>query len=304
MSRLDIFGLGRQTAGMGTKVTTMTAYPPVEDVSVDTKRDELTIEETIGNRGPTGLDYGTRHFEIDVKLAPRYTSLLKLLEPFCGQSTAGVFDIMAATRIPEWCSIFVVRKDPSPPIIDLFWDARGEEFSLTCAPNDYLKGDFKFIALDLDDTQSAPTPTPDLGKRWKFTNVVVNINLAGAGSAAVKCRDAMVTFGNSLDTDEAVLGDRKLYGLPYGNLKGEIKFSPREALNAYYREALKADPTTTAVTLVASNGTNTLTADIKACEFIDAPAKVDGGEVLKMVEVTARAKYDSVSGQFITFTVV
>jgi hypothetical protein len=302
VSRLDIFGIGRQTAGMGTKVTTMTAYPPVEDVSVDTKRDELTIEETIGNRGPTGLDYGTRHFEIDVKCAPRFASLPKLLEAFAGQATAGVHDIMAASKIPEWVSMFVVRKDPATPIVDLFWDARGEEFSLTCAPNDYLKGDFKFIALDLDDTQAAPTPTPDLGKRWKFSQVIVYVNLNAAGEVAVKCRDATVTFGNNLDTDEAVLGDRKLYNLPYGNLKGEVKFSPRETLNAYYREALKADPTTTTVRLSATNGTNTIEANVKACEFIDAPAKVDGGEVLKMIEISARAKYDSVSGQFMTFT--
>src|SRR5213082_1653928 len=151
MSRVDFVGLARQPAGQGTKVTTMEYFVPVESSSVNQNREELTIEETVGNRFPTGLDYGTRYFEVPMSGAPRMASIPRVISGFLGQPTtvAGAggdvgaythtFDPTVAGKVPEFHSIFAVRKDPNPAIVDLFWDARGNELALNVAPNDFLK---------------------------------------------------------------------------------------------------------------------------------------------------------------------
>jgi hypothetical protein len=311
MSRVDVVGLGRQPAGAGTKVTAMDYYVPVETSAPDDNQQELTIEETVGDRFPTGLDYGTRFFTIPLQGAPRPASVPRILSAFMGQpdTVAGAgadtgafthtFDPTLAGKVPEWHSAYVVRNDPNPPIVDLFWDARGNEVTFSCAPNDYLKMDATLIALDLDDTQSAPVPTTDVTQRWKFTQVVAEVSLDGGTTwTAIPCANASVTYQNNLDTDEAILGSRKLYALPFGNADCEVRFSPRQALATHYRRAMLADPISVAVRLTATGALivpggamlSTFQWIVSACEYISAPAPVDGSSVLKMIEVTARAK--------------
>jgi hypothetical protein len=126
-------------------------------------------------------------------------------------------DPTAAGKIPEWHSIFVVRNDPNPAIVDLFWDARGNEVTFSVAPNDYLKMEANYIALDLDDTQSNPAVTADTSRR-KFSECTGEISLDGGATwTAMALANWSITYGNALDTDEAVLGSRKLYALPAGN---------------------------------------------------------------------------------------
>lgn len=317
MSRVDIVGLAKQSA-FGTKTTVMEHYPPEVSMDITDNRQALTIEETIGSRFPTGLDYGTRYFDLAINGAFRPASGPRMKSGFLGApdtvaGTAGdtgsfvhTFDPTLAGKTPVPHSLFGVRKDPSPAIVDLFWDALGNTFDETYAPNAYVLGTYNWIALDLDDTQSAPSPSRDTSARWKFSQVAVFVNLAGAGEVAVKCASASVSYNNNLDTDEAILGSRKLYALPVGNADCEIKFSPREALNTYYREALKADPTTSSLRIVATGpaiaGTTkffTVETDVSAFEITDAPASISGADVLKMVEVTGRAKLDDVTGKFV-----
>jgi hypothetical protein len=318
MSRIDIVGLARQGSGMGTKETTMEYFPPEITADVAQQREALTIEETLGSRAPSGLDYGTRFFELPLNGALRPAAGPRMKSGFLGQPTsvAGAagdagsnvhtFDPLAAGKVPEPHSLFCVRKDPNPPIVDLFWDAIGNSFEETYAPNAYVLGTYNWIALDLDDSQSAPSPSRDTSHRWKFSEVTVYINLDGGGEAAVKCAAATVTYNNNLDTDEAVLGSRKLYALPAGNIDCEFRFSPRETLNDYYRESLKADPTTSAARILAKGPAIGATSKffqletiIPAFEITEAPAAISGADVLKMIEVTGRAKLDDTSGQVI-----
>lgn len=317
MSRIDAFGLARQTAGFGTKVSTMEYFPPVETSEPDTDNTEIEVNETSGTRFPTGIEYGTLFHRIPVSLAPRMDSLPRLLSGALGQPTTTTptapaklhtFDPTAAGKVPEPHSMFVVRKDPSPAIVDLFWDALVDSFSIDFAANDVMKANFNYVALDLDDTQAAPTVTSDISKRRVFTEVVVYFD-SGAGEAAIKCQSAGVTYSNNLDTDEAILGTRKLYALPYGNADCEVRFSPREALAAHYRRAMTASPTTCTMRIVATGATITgaekqkVEIDIAAFEYLKAPAAVSGAEVLKMVEVTGRAKLSDTTSKFVTVLV-
>jgi hypothetical protein len=321
MSRVDIVGLAKQSA-FGTKQTVMEHFPPEVSMDVTDNRSTLAIEETIGSRFPTGQDYGTRYFDLKMQGALRPASLPRVKSGFMGApvttayaagdagSYQHVFDPTLGGAAPVAHSIFAVRKDPATPIVDLFFDGIGNTFTETYAPNAYVMGEWDWITLDLDDTQAAPTPSRDTSPRWKFSQVVVYVNLNGAGEAAVKCAEASVAYNNNLDVDEAVLGSRKLYALPVGNADCQITFSPREALNSYYREALKADPTTSSLRIVATGPAISTTSKfftvettIPAFEITDAPATIDASTVLKMVQVTGRCKLDDISGKFVTQSV-
>src|ERR1043166_5172378 len=175
MSRVDSVGLAVQTAGMGTKVTSMEYWVPVETANVTANRQTLTIEETIGTRFATALDYGTRFFDVPMAGAPRASSFPRILSGFMGNPvTTGsspythTFDPTLSGKVPDPHSIYVVRNDPKsagqPAIVDLFWDARGNEIAIDIASNDYVKMNAAWIALDLDDTQSAPVASYDSSK--------------------------------------------------------------------------------------------------------------------------------------------
>jgi hypothetical protein len=318
MSRLDIVGIAKQSA-LGTKQTTMEQFPPEVSMDPTVNRTQVQIDETLGSRFPSGQDNGTKYYDLKMSGALRPTSLPRIKSGFMGAPvttafTAGdagsyqhVFDPTLGGAAPVAHSIFAVRKDPSPAIVDLFFDAIGNSFTETYAPNAYVMGEWDWIALDLDGTQSAPSPSRDTSPRFKFDQVAVYVNLNGAGEAAVKCAEASVAYNNNLDVDEAVLGSRKLYALPVGNADCQITFSPREALNSYYRENLKDDPTTSSLRIVATGPAIAATSKfytvetvVSAFEITDAPATIDAATVLKMVQVTARCKLDDVTGKFVT----
>jgi hypothetical protein len=333
MSRIDRVGIARQSSGQGTAaVATMEYFPTVESADENQNRETLSIEETVGNRFPTGIDYGTRFFEVPLALAPRMSSYPRLLSGFLGQpdsvaggtalSTAGsnvhTFDPTGggtATKIAEWHTLLVERNDPSAPIIDSFYNARGNEFEMSVQPNDFLRSSMSWIALDVDGSGTAHgggTVGRDTSHRRKFSEVTIELDTTGSGTAwstAVAAAWGM-TYSNQLDTDEAVLGSRSLYALPMGNATCELRFSPRESLATHYRRALQTDPTTIALRMTATGpviGTSSVTEKIVvtcwAIEVTDAPAAVSGADVLKMVEVTARAKQRDSDGAFITVAV-
>lgn len=319
MSRIDIVGFARQGAGMGTKVTVMEHFPPAQSLDVTEQQEQITVEETTGDPFPTGLDYGTRYFELALAMAPRMASAPRVKSAFLGQPTtvAGAagdagsfehtFDPAVAGKAPEPHSIFAVNEDPNPAIVGLYWDAKGNTFEETYAPNAANVGTYNLIALDLDTEQAAPVPSPDGSSRRNFKDVTVYIDLDGAGELAIPCAAASFNYDNGLDVDEAVLGSRKLYALPVGNRNAGFKFSPREALRTYWLERLKDDPTTSSARIVAkgpSIGATTkffqVETIIPAFEITDAPASVSGSDTLKMIEVTGRCKKDIATGKFIS----
>lgn len=302
MSRIDFVGLARQSAGKGTMVSTMEYYVPVESANVAISRETLEIEETTGTRFPIGIDYGTRYFEIPLAGAPRAASLPRILSGFMGQpDTTGTtplythtFDPTLAGKIAEWHSIFAVRKDPDPPIIDLFFDCRGNELAMNIAPNDYLRFDATYFGLHVDDSQTLPVPTTDMSWRTKFDQATVELSSDGGTTWAPKVSAGWgFTYNNNLDTDEAVLGSRELYALPEGNADLELRWSPREGINDAYRQNLLADPDQLAVRLTAAAVTPTgheIVVTAYSVEITDAPAAISGADVLKMIEVTARGR--------------
>jgi tail tube protein len=316
MSRVDSVGLAVQPAGMGTKVTTMEYWVPVESSAVNDNAQTLTIQETIGSRFATGLDYGTRFFDVPMAGAPRASSFPRILSGFLGNpsSVADVhtFDPTAANSIPEPHSIFAIRNDPKaagqPAIVDLFWDARGNELQINIAANDYVKMSAAWIALDIDEAQAAPVATYDTSKRFKFSQVVVGYSTGGlaglASPTAITASSAGVTYQNNLDTDEAVLGSRKLFALPTGNADAEVRFSTRSDMAGFYRRAMLADPTDIAFKMTATGASpDVLEITVAACQEISAPAPVDGSSVLKQIDVTATVHLDDTSGKFFSIAV-
>lgn len=308
MSRIDFVGLARQDGGRGDKTTIMEYFVPVETANVATNRETLEIQETTGTRFPIGIDYGTRYFEVPLAGAPRIESLPRVLSGFLGQpaTAAGIhtFDPTLAGKIAEWHSIFAVRNDPNPPIVDLFYDCRGNELQLNIAPNDYLRFDATFLGLHVDDAAVAPTPTTDMSARVKFSNANVSLSVDdGATWSPVVTAAWGITYNNNLDTDEAILGSRELYALPEGNADLEVRWSPREGMNDVYRQYLQQDPSQIAVRLQAAMGTGeSLEVIVHSCEITDTSAPISGADVLKMVEVTARGRLNP-AGKFITINV-
>lgn len=310
MARQDEFGLARQPAGKGSSgITTMDYWIPVEEADDAIEREEIIVDETLGNRFPTGLDYGTRFWRVTVRLAFRMNSLPRILSAFLGQpasSGAGptqhLFETTAANKIPEWHSGYLVRNDPSPAIIDLFYNMRGEELQIVFEPNQAPRLALTFLTLDLTDPPPAnPVSTMDVSERQKFFNTTCQIDTGGGPSTIVLARFAL-TFRNNHDTDEAVLGSRSLFDLPFGNVDMEVSFRPRAGLNDHYRRQLQQDPTSVKLVLTADNGLSgaaerEVQATAYALEYIDAPAPVRAGEVLKAVDITARAKLDA-AGKF------
>jgi len=315
MARQDEFGLARQTTGKSvTATSTMNYWVPVEEADEGQEREEIIVEETLGNRFPTGLDYGTRFFRITVRCAFRMDALPRILSAFVGQPTttgAGPFvhthTPEVAGKIPEWMSMFLVRNDPSPAIIDLFFNARGDELEIIFEPNQAPRLNATFIALDLDDAQANPTSTMDVSERQKFYNTTATIALDGGGATAITLARWALRYRNNHDTDEAVLGSRSLYDLPFGNADCEVEFSPRQDLAIHYRRQLQLNPASAKIVLTADNAgagvaDREVIATVYACEYIEAPAPVRAGEVLKMVPITARAKLDG-AGKFVDIAV-
>jgi hypothetical protein len=316
MSRVDLVALARQPAGRGVAPTTPMEYQ-VPVISSEPAPDRQTLEqdETLGSRFPSGIEYGTGFNNIPIRALPHAASFPRLLSAFLCQPdhTAvapdhqWVLDPVLAGKIPEWHSVFVVRRDPKPdPIVDLFYNARGNEFSLEVAANGFLTFTGTLLALSLDDTQADPVVAGDTSKRWTFLETLVYLSVEGGAEAAVPCASWGMDYSNGFDTDEAVLGSRDLYDLPVGNANSTVRFSPRADLPSYYRRALEIEPESVKVRMVAlsADGHRKLEVTTYASEETEAPAPIDASTTLKAVDVVARAKLDPSTGKFVKVTVL
>jgi hypothetical protein len=247
-------------------------------------------------------------------MAPRFASLGRWLSLWHGLPTTTTPDVTNAptarnhlfgSNAPKEHSIYVVRKDMSPAIIDLFWDALGDEYTISIEPNGFLMLEGKAIARANDDTQADPSATLDNSARIVFDQVKVYLSVDGAGEVEVKCRDWSATFSNNIDTDEGVLGARELYTLKEANTSCEVAFTPKESLSTHYRRALQSDPAKVKVRMEALGATIGGTTKYKlehityACEYLEAPIPVQASERQKSVEIKARARYDESVSKFV-----
>jgi hypothetical protein len=316
MSRIDKFGLAKQSA-MGTKQTTMEYWPPIETVDKDHQVDVIEVEENTGTRHPSAVDYGVEFWKLKLKApALRVSSLPRLLSMYFGAPTTTTPDVTGAptarkhafggTAAPVPHSLFVVNKDFSPNIIDLFWDALGDDLSLMVDTKSFLSGEFDVIAKELDDTQSDPSLTLDTSPRMSFDQIKAYVSVDGGGEVEVKVSSFDFKYGNSIDTDEAILGSRRLWTIKEGNTKAEVGFKVRDnsVFATWYRRALLTDPSQVKVRLMATGAviggaiTYAVEVIVYATEVLEAPANVAAGDRLKEVAVKARAHYDSAASKF------
>ena len=314
--RLDYVGLAKQAA-MGTPQTTMEYFPPVEEGDTGQERETMEVEETTGTRHPAGVDYGTEFYKPSFSGAARYSSLPRILSMFMGApTTAATAEPTAkkhtfASGNPLAHSVKIARKDANPNIVDLFTDALGDELELSIQSNGFMMFKAGLVARVLDDTQVYGTPTLDSSSRIAFDTVTAFIDVNGAGEVAMPARSFSMKYGNAIDTDDEQLGSRQLASISEGNSSCEIEFGVIGTgnLNTHYRRALKTDPDQVKIRVLATGaliGTGisfTFEQIVYACEYVEAPAALNAASRLNVVNVKARAKYDTSTSKFIELAV-
>lgn len=313
--RSDSVGIAKQTV-VGTKVTTPEYYVPVESATFESNHEIQTVEESVGHRFPTDMDVGTEFFGVTMAGKARAGSFPRILSGFLGAPTTSTpgtgvklhtFTPVSAAPVPH--SLKVSRVDPSTPIIDLAYDAYGNQLTTSVAVNDWLSFDANWVAAANDDTQTAPTVTLDTTPRFNFDECKAYISVNGGSESEVKVANWSMTYSNNFETDNFVLGQRNLYALNSGNASAEFSFTIKEALNTHYRRALMATPDNIKLRLTA---TGSIIASALPFQFeviayklnyLSAPAAVSATDRLTGIEVTARAAYDTSTSKFVEVSV-
>lgn len=320
MSRLDSVGIARQAA-KGTANTTMGYFPPVESATRPQQKESMEIEETMGHRFPSRLDYGTRYWESAWSGRARMASFPRILSGFLGapitsQPNAGAsptvyahrFDPAAASGV-EWMSLLLNGTDPSVAITDLLYDARGNELTVSVEPNGYLRFEAGWVALENDDSRPEPVVNRDTSPSFAFDQASVFISANGGAEEELIVGSFSSTYSNNLVTDQAVLGSRSLFDLPLGNASCELSFMPRTDLSEHYRRALLDDPDSVKLRLLVQGPIieDALRFEFEQTfylvEYLDAPADISAGDNLVGVEVTGRAAYSDADSKFVEFRV-
>lgn len=323
--RSDSVGLAKQVA-LGTKQTTMEFFVPVESADISFNRETLEVEETSGLRFPSGIDYGTGYWEVGLSGAARAASLPRMLSAFMGAPTTSTPDVGAApsgrnhafnpvtgSLVPH--SILLNRTDPSAAITDLVFDSLGNQLTLSVAANGFLMFDAGFAGRDNDDARPEPSVTSDASTRWAFDQCHAYLTVDGGSEIEIPLASWSMQYNNNIDTSQVVLGQRTLYTIAEGNADASFSFAPRDkvstaTLASHYRRALAADPAKNKLRLVATGATIGGAVAYKVevtgwnLEYLTAPANINAADRLSMIEVNARAAYDTASSKFVTVDVV
>lgn len=319
MSRADSVGLAKQ-ASLGTKQTTMEYFVPVESADISLNRETQEVEETVGHRFPTDMDYGTEFWEASLTGKARASSLPRLLSCYFGAPTTSAtaeasakshaFDPVAASALVPH-SMLLNRTDPATAITDLVWDAYGNSITLAVGVNDFLSFEGSLIGISNDDARPEPTVTLDTSPRFNFDEFTAYITVNGGAEAEFPLSSFSLTYSNNFETDNYVLGQRTLYALNEGNATAEVSFTVKGAdMDDHYRRALIATPDNVKIRLVAEGsviGTGvpyTLETTVYRCHYISAPANISASDRLTGIEVTARAAYSASDSKFVDVTVI
>lgn len=320
MSKLDAIGLARQAA-WGTQNDTIGYWVPVESADGGQNAETLEIDETLGTPFPSRVEYGSRFFEIPLAGAVRLNSFPRVLAPFLDDpvtTTPGggtttrkhLFDAVAGIT-PQPHSVYAHRGDPSPAIDDLFYDSIGSELTISSEGNNYLRFEASLIAKAVDET---PTPSPpvvvsDFSRRFPFHLLHAFLSVEGGAEAEIPISSFAVTYSVDVGTDEVVLGSRNLYSLPIGNRSGEVAFTPKTTLSAWYRRALAVEPESCKLRIRATGdvleGALAQYVEVTAFAFetVEAPAGIDASETLSGIDVTGRMAYDETNSKFLDVAV-
>lgn len=314
--RLDYVGLAKQAA-MGTPQTVMEYFPPVESGEPDHQRENIEQEETTGTRHPSGVDHGVEFWKPSFNGAARYSSLPRILSMFFGAPvTTATADVTAkkhsfASGAPLAHSVKMARKDPNPNIIDLFTDVLGDELEISIQSNGFMKYAAKCVAREIDEDEVYGVPVTDASGRMAFDTVTAFISVNGGAEAPLTLRTFSQKYSNKVDTEDEQLGSRRLASIAEGNSACEVEFGVIGAgnLSAHYRRAIKADPDSVKIRVLATGpiiGTGVAFAYeqiVYACEYVEAPANIDAASRLNIVTVKARAKYDTAASKFVDHAV-
>lgn len=318
MSRVDSVGMAKQAA-FGTKQTTMEYFVPVESADPNLNRETMEVEETVGHRFPTDIDYGTEFWEASMSGKARLSSLPRMLSGFMGAPTTSataeatakqhLFNPVAASSIVPH-SILFNRSDPSTAITDLLWDAYGNSLSLGVAVNEFLNFEATYVGKSNDDARPEPTVTLDTSPRVNFDEVTAFISVNGAAEVAAPLSSFSLNYSNNFETDNFVLGARTLYALNEGNASADVSFTVKDTLSTHYRRALLADPANVKIRLLGTGaliGTGisyVFEVTVYRCHYLTAPAAISAAERLTGIEVSARAAYDTTASKFVDVRVI
>lgn len=318
MSRVDSVGLAKQ-ASVGTKQVTMEYYVPVESADVGLSRETMEVEETVGHRFPTDIDYGTEFWEASLSGKARASSLVRLLSMYFGAPTTSatahagakqhLFNpVSAVSLVPH--SVLFNRTDPSTAITDLVYDAYGNTLNLGVAVNDFVSFEAGIVGISNDDARPEPTVTLDTSPRFNFDECTAYISVNGGGETEIPLSDFSLSYNNNFETDNFVLGQRTLYALNEGNATADVTFTVKGDMDDHYRRALLATPDAVKLRLIAEGaviGTAvpyTFEITVYRCAYISAPAAISAADRLTGIEVSARAAYSSSDSKFVDVKVI
>jgi hypothetical protein len=318
MSRVDSVGIAKQ-ATAGTAQTTMEYFVPVESAEVAFNRETMEVEETVGHRFPTDIDYGTQFFEGTMSGRARAGSFPRVISAFLGAPTTStvvagayqhLFDPAAANKAPVRHSILFNRTDPDPAITDLVYDAFGNSLTVSVGVNEFLGFEAGFVGISNNDTRPEPTVTLDTTPRFSFDEFVAYITIGTGSETAIPISGFSLTYSNNFETDNFVLGQRTLYTLNEGNANAEVSFTPKTALATHYRRALLSDPENVKIRLVATGAMVTgstpysFEVTVPRMHYLSAPAPISAADRLTGIDVTARAAYNPSTSKFVEARVV
>lgn len=309
--RKDSIGMAKQV-DLATKQTVMEYFLPAGQATRGYSPSHMEEDEFTGTRYPEGIEVGTEHWAPTAQGPVRFGSFPRLLSSFFGAPVTTTPDAGGAptgrkhaftTGLPLPHSLLLAAVDPNPDIVDLIFGALGNTLSLSIDPNGFLKWSAAWAAGGLDDTQAAPVVVRDVTKRIGFAKAKAFLSVNGGAETEVKVASWGLEYSNGITPDDFVLGSSRLYTLEEGNASSTVRFAPREALSTHFRRAMKAEPDSVKVRLLAEGAV--IGAAVKysveviqnACEYISAPADLNVAERLKMVNVEARGKISS-AGQF------
>lgn len=311
MSRRDEFGFGLQ-GNIDTEAPSMSFSPPITGSEMAMDRQDMEIEETMGNRAPSAQDYGGKVFSGPVEAAARPTHLGGIFSMFWGPPiTSTQPDAMASPNVwthewdplvadPVFATFLTKANDPDPSIINKFIGALGSELTLEVETNNYLLYTAEAIARQIIMDPAAPAAlTRETLPKWPFTDVQVLLGVAGSVPEIIKSKMWNIEFNNNLVDDEYILGQDMVDSIPLGDIELMSSFQPTRDISAHNRRAMADRPDLVKIvlravgrTIGASTERYTLEIELAACETIEAEVALDGSETLTDTEVSVRCILD------------
>jgi len=325
MSKADYIVVGLHQSGstnLKTARTTFDYSPPIASEDISMNREELEAEETLGNRAPAPQEYGGRIFTGGITYFARPNSSPIFASMAFGSPTTStptgavnardhLFDPLGTNKEALAATLWLIKADPSPKIVDQLVGAKGNEYNLDVEANGYLGGSLGVSAVRLVTNATEPVgAVRDTTKKWGFTQVAANVSVNGAALAPIQLAQFGMSYSNNIVEDLFILGSNEVDDLPVGNITSEVTFTPTRNLQQHYNRALADNPDNVRLQLIATGATALgtggdatlypeLEIDIKRALYTEAPANVNAGETTRRIQVTARPVLDDATSKLL-----